>query len=422
MAGVTLANMGSSFPHRITKPVIRILNLSGRMRQIVSPSKLSWKGTYIEGRVHVSLNPSVSFMQDGGAFEVAGAQGYVPFRVYTTNVGGSVQLSDNVLAAGSGGEENGIDVMQTEMSVLVKTVLKTENFAWSRDGSGILATISSSNTSAAEVNTTATAGQRYVYVTDIRGLMVGGVYEVRDANSSYALLGYVTVLKRGNALGSLGNPYVYVDATGLPTGVASGDVLVKRGTYGIALAGLEKLVDNTAGTFQYVTIGGTSGYHEYVSPCMSLSSGSLDATAFRQLLAGIKQNLDSDGATNPTLKWITNNWQLIEVEELYEPELRVSPGQTPGLPAALETSFGRVEPVSDPDFPYGEHICIDPSRIFLAQQSELHWRAVGGQELVPSQQAAVSNGTVWMSENMYITERQMCGKITSVSETKKFPY
>lgn len=419
MAGLTLASMGSAFPHRITRPVIEVLNLTCRMRKLTRPSDLKWKGSYIEGRVHVALNPAVSWMQDGGAFPVPDHQTHVPFKVYTTNVGGSVQLSDNVLAAGSGGENNAVDVVKSEMETLTKTLLKVENFAFPRDGSGILCSIRGS-TSAVD---SPTAAETTVYVSDQRGLMVKGIYEVWDSTAA-TFRGNVTVTKRGNTVsaGTYGQyAAITIASPGLPSGVTAGDVLIKQGTNGIALVGLEKLVDNTtaATTLQSVAV---SSYPEWTSPVISAGSSTLDATMFRQLLAAIKQGADEEGGS-VDLVWLTNNWQLIEVEELYEPELRIQTSdREKGMPVVLKTAFGTVRPETDPDFPYNEHICINPSALFLAQQSELHWRGVGGQNLVPSQQAAVHNGTVWLSEQLYITNRKTCGKITSVNEYHKWPY
>jgi hypothetical protein len=419
MAGLTLASMGSAFPHRITRPVIEVLNLTCRMRKLVRPSTLQWKGSYIEGRVHVQLNPAVAWMQDGGNFQTPDHQSHIPYKVFTTNIGGAVQLSDNVLAAGSGGENNAVDVIKSEMETITKTLLKVENGAFPRDGTGILCSIRGSNSNGVD---NPTAADVTVYVSDLRLLMTKGVYEVRDPNNNYASRGTITVTKRNNTIstGTYGNySSITIASPGLPTGVTAGDVMVKQGTYGVALVGLEKLVDNSAVTLQGVDV---SLYPEWASPVIASGGNPLDATLFRQLLAAIKQGAEEE-AESLDLVWLTNNWQLIEVEELYEEDLRIQPSDSQkGLPVVLKTAFGTVRPETDPDFPFQEHICINPSALFLAQQSELHWRGVGGQNLVPSQQAAVHNGTVWMSEQMYITNRKTCGKITGSSETSKWPY
>ena len=419
MAGLTLSSMGSAFPHRITRPVIEVLNLTCRMRKLCRPSTLQWKGSYIEGRVHVQLNPAVAWMQDGGNFQVPDHQSHVPFKVFTTNIGGAVQLSDNVLAAGSGGENNAVDVIKSEMETITKTLLKVENGAFPRDGTGILASVRGSSTAGVD---TPTAGDTSVFVSDLRLLITKGIYEVRDPNNNFNLIGNVTLTKRNNTIttGSFGNyANITIAAPGLPAGTQAGMVLVKQSTYGVALTGLEKLVDNSPVILQGVDAG---QYPEWTSPVIPSNGNPLDATLFRQLLAAIKQGAEEE-QESLNLVWLTNNWQLIEVEELYEEDLRIQVGDSKkGMPVTLQTAFGTVRPETDPDFPFQEHICINPSALFLAQQSELHWRGIGGQNLVPSQQAAVHNGTVWMSEQLYITNRKTCGKITGASETQKWPY
>lgn len=194
-----------------------------------------------------------------------------------------------------------------------------------------------------------------------------------------------------------------------------------NGSLNRAITGLDAMVDDAATTFQNVN---TSTYPRYTSPVLSNSGTErpLTPTMFRQMLAMISQESGVKPPSGMTV--LTNKWLGIEVEELYEPELRITPQtKTAGIAiASFMSSFGRVNVVTDTLAPLNKMFFMDFSQIYRAVQKELDWRRQGGEIFLRSDVSAAWKATAMEICEYFIKQRNRCGKIEDLTETETTAY
>ncbi len=412
MAGVNISNSGLGFT-RYLSDVSDTINQEATGRQLFQRTD-KWTGDHVEWRVHVKRNPALGYVEDGGAFPVAGKQTYVPAKAYRKFIVGSIQLTDGVMAAGSGTENNAKDVVQSEVNGMMKGLLKLENGYLYRNGDGSVATV--------KTGTTGTT----LLVDDGRMLWEDGVYHVYDSTLA-TNRGSLTISTSSSAPSASGFAQLTTAAT-VPSGTVSGDKLVWAGTGATsalnrAITGLDKLVDDATGTFQAVNC---TTYPRYTSLVLDNSGTAQDLSPrlFRNMLAGL---LQKSGNQKPAsgLKVLTNSWQAINVEEMYEGEIRLTPdSKTAGLAvASFQTTLGKVDVIVDTDCLYGKMFFVDPTQIKRAVQKELHWRKEqNGGIFKASHTAGFWTATALEIADYYILERFTSGKMENLNESPASMY
>ena len=115
---------------------------------------------------------------------------------------------------------------------------------------------------------------------------------------------------------------------------------------------------------------------------------------------------------------LTNSWQAINVEELYEGDLRLTPETSVGglVVAAFQSALGRVDILVDSDALHNKMFFVDTSKIHRAVQRPLGWRKQGGQIFLRSDAALVQTATALEIYDFYIKERHTSGKIEDLSQ------
>jgi hypothetical protein len=406
MAGVNIGNQGLTQIDYLSK-VAETLNHSSMARTL--PAKHKWTGEHIEGRAHVGRNSSIAYMEDGGAFGAAGKQTYVTYKATRKFISGAIQITDGAMATAGSNKNTFRNVIQSETKGLMRDMLKNEELHFFLDGTGTVTTLIGADITAAATD---------VPVADGRGLWDDSSYEIRDATTPTTTHGTVTVDNVEAALNSSNQALVNFSAT--VAGAGAGDLVVRKGSYARALTGLDKLIGNS-GTFQTVVTG---TYPSYTSSVLSASANRpLTPTLFRQMLASIKQKSGKDRPAKG-LTVLTNNWQAIEVEELYEGELRLTPESKTGgaAVAAFNSAFGRIEVRTASLAPLNKMFFCDFSQIKRAVQKPLSWRRQGGKIFMRNDAAAVWTATALEVCDLFINERHTCGKISELAETPLNPF
>jgi hypothetical protein len=412
MPGVTVENFGADFT-KYLPGVRKTLNEEMNARKMTT-GKLKWQGTNLEFRVHVSRNPAVGNIEDGGNFPVAGKQGYVPAKAYRKFMVGSVQLTDGALANAATTENAAISVTESELTGLIMGLKKYANGMWTRDGTGIVATLG------------ATVSGSTVSVSDARMLWDGKDFEIRDAATPTTIHTNFTVSRTARAFNASNEAVVTTAASVSSVGQAQGDYVVwgtgANSSYGRAITGLDALIDDAATTFQNVNC---ATYPRYTSPVLSNSgtARALTPSLFRQMLSMLRQET---GESPGGITVLTNIFEAINVEELYEGELRITPDTTVAgvAVASFQSTLGRINIATDPDFPYGKMMFLAPEEITYAVQAELDWRrdAAGQPVLKRSDTFAGFTGTAIEIGELVIEQRNKCGKIEDLAETKSTAY
>lgn len=414
MAGVNISNVGLLYTNYL-KEVTELLNQESKARNLVKQNK-KWTGSHLEWVLHTARNPSVGYVEDGGAFPVPDRQRYVRAKAYRKFVVGSIQLTDGVMATAQGSPNVAKDVIESEVQGMMDGILKYENGFFFRNGDGSVATV--------QTGTTGTT----LIVDDARMLWENAVFEVYDSSLA-TNRGTLTISSVASAPTASNYATVTTAAT-VPSGTTSTDKLVWAATGSTsalnrAITGLDKLIDDASTTFQNVATGTYPRFKSLVLD-NSGSAQDLTPTLFRSMLAGLMQK---SGNSRPAqgLKVLTNAWTAINFEEMYEGELRLTPDtKTVGLAvSSFQTSLGRVDVMVDTDALYGKMFFIDPTKIYRGVQKELHWRkdnqAAGGTGssgiFKRSDTSGVYTATAMEICDMYITDRHHCGKIENLNET-----
>lgn len=410
MAGVSIDDFGASFIHYLPG-VVRILNNTSLAR-LLPKGKLKWEGTNLEKYVHVKRNSAISATADGGAIPPAGKQTYVPMKLYRNFVVGSVKVTDGILNNAATTEHAAITVVESELRGMLDGIRKWENFMFTRDGTGVVATVG------------ATASGATFTASDGRLLWDDAWYEIRDATTTTTVHDRFQVSKISRSFTN-GEVTVTPASTLAASGQATDDLICWLGSsasnsssYNNVPMGLDGMIDNNSGTFQGIN---NTTYPRVTSPVLSNNGTdrALTPNLFRQALASIKQESGDKAKSGMTV--LTNHWGAINVEEMYEGELRITEStKVAGIEvAAFKSTMGTVKIVDDCDCPYGKMFFCDFGEISRPVQKELDWRkAKGGGIFRPS-----DNSLHWVANCLEIMEfgierRNRCAKITDLRETK----
>lgn len=414
MAGVNATNVGTTYVH-ILEGATETLNQSSKARSKVTQN-YEWRGSHLEHKLHMARNQAVGFMQDGSTFPVPDKEDFVSTKIGRKVVGGSIQLTDVVMATAAKSPEVAVDVVSSHTEGLMKNILKFENFFFTRDGTGSVATVGT------VTGVYGGSGDSKILVDDARGFWDKATYDVYDSTGA-TYRGSFTVSTVDEAPNSTYGSFVVNVSPALGFTCTAGDLVYWKGAKGIAYTGLDALVDNSlTGTFQSVTM---ASYPRWTSMVLSNAGTArdLDPSLFRQLLAGIYQKTGSDLPVNG-LSCLATSWQLANLDELYEASLRISPDSSVGgvSTPSFQSSLGKVNIEVDCDAPYGTIFAVDYSQIFRGVQKKLGWRMEGGQIFKRSDVAGVWTATAIEVAELYIKGRNSSGKIVDLNETKAIAY
>lgn len=401
MAGVSISDFNASFIDYLPG-VVETLNDTVIVRKLARKDH-KWEGANISFFVHTARNHALGYVEDGGAFPTPDKQDYVEAKAYRRFLVGSVQITDGALANAATSKRSAIDVTTSELRGMINGLGTFEGFMAYRNGDGTVGTIS------------ATSATTTLYMDDARLMWDGATYQEYNAGLTVNH-GNFTVTSTARALSS-GSSVVTVDA--VPDGTTGGKI-VWNGSLNRAVTGLDKMIDDTSTTFQNVN---TATYPRYTSPVLGNSGTErpLTPNLFRQMLSVISQEA---GVKPPSMTCLTNRWLGIETEELYEPELRITPDtKTAGISiASFQSSCGRVNIVTDALAPLNKMFFVDFSQIFRAVQKELDWRRQGGEIFLRSDVSAAWKATAIEICEYFIKQRNRCGKITDLAETEGTAY
>jgi hypothetical protein len=413
--GVSIDNFGASMI-KYMPGVRKVLNNTTNARKIPK-GEMMWTGSGLHFFLHMSRNPAIAAMADGGRFPIAGKQGYAEAKIGRKFTGGSVSVTDGILKNAASTENAAISITASELTGLMDGIRKHDNYFFTRDGTGIVTTLG------------ATVSGSTISVDDARGMWDGKDFEIRDATTTTTIhIPSFTVSSVARAFNTSNEAVVTPSASVSSSGQADGDYVVwgsgDMSSYGRVFTGLDALIDDsTSGTFQGLTM---SSYPRWTSPVLSNGGvpRALTPSLFRHMLAMIKQ----EGGTDPAQDMVvlSNIFQSISFEEMYEGDLRLRPDDDRfGVAAtSFTSSLGNVSLVTDPDAPYGKIFFIDPAQLVYAELAALDWRKDGpGSPIFKRDDSAAKyTATCLESNELVVLERNKCGKIEDLSETKYTAY
>jgi len=410
MAGVNIDDFGASFIHYLPG-VVKILNNTSKAR-LLPKGKHKWEGINIQKYVHVKRNAAIAAVQDGGAIPAAGKQTYVPLKAYRKFIVGSVKVTDGVLNNAATTKNAAIAVVESELRGMLDGTRRWENFFFTRDGTGVVGLLGAAASSTATIQ-----------MDDARLMWDDAYYSILDTNGTTE---HATFKCASTARAfSSGLAQVTASAATAANSSATNDYVVWRGStaagtssYNQVPMGLDGMIDDNTGTFQAINC---DTYTRYTSPVLSNggTARALQPRLFRQALAAIKSETGDDPPQGMSV--LTNQWGSMNVEEMYEGELRISETtKVAGIEiAAFQSTLGRVNIVDDDQSPYGKMFFVDFGEITRAVQKEMDWRKQKGGGIF----RPLDNSLNWVANcleicEFFIERRNRCAKIEDISENK----
>jgi hypothetical protein len=406
MAGANISNVGLLFTHYLDT-VTETLNHASKARSRVKKDN-KWTGSHIEWRVHTQRSGAIQYTEDGGAFPVADKQDYTPAKAYRKFLVGTIQLTDGVMATGVGSNV-ARSVIESEIKGMMRDIKKKENFDFFRDGTGVIAT-----TQTGSSGTT-------LLVDDARGLWEGVEFDVYNAALSTKRASGALVTSITSDPTAAGYATVTIDAA--VTGFSAGDKLVWKNSLNRACTGLQSLIDDSASTFQNVDVSANPHYSSLVMDNGSNGARELTPSLFRRMLAGIMQKSGSESPASG-LSVLASPWDLINVEELYEGELRIAPETkvAGAAVASFQSSLGKFNIDTDVDCPYGQMFFCDFDQVYRATQRKLGWRRQGDSIFLRSDQSGVHTATAIEIMDYYIKNRHTSGRLDDLAVNQSTMY
>lgn len=413
--GVNIPNVGLMFTRYLDR-VDDTMNHASRSRQLVNKED-KWTGSHNEWRVHTRRGGAFNWSEDGGSFPAAKKQGYKPAKSYRKFLHAKIQLTNGVMAACQKSKSVAKDVITSEVEGIMRDILKGENGMFFRDGTGAVCQIEgAAGTQGGNPSSTTT-----IDVDDARMLWEDQEYDVYD-NSTFSAFtatkhGTVTVstvTEAPRANGTFQVTFTGNTPAGLVASAATddvGDYLVWKDSYGRVPTGLDLLVDDAATTFQNIDVSANPRYASLVLG-NSGTKRALTPGLFRKMLAGLSQKTGQD---NPSggLTVLCDSWQAINVEELYEGELRLTPEtKKAGIAvASFQSSLGKIDILTDTDALHNKMFFVDFSKIYRRVQKKLGWIKQGGEIFMRSDDAAFHTAVAEEICEYDIAERHTSGKI-----------
>jgi hypothetical protein len=402
-AGTGIADLTSLFIH-YRPGFVQTLNNRVLARKLAVGKDYKWEGDYVLKKIQIARHTGISFGSDGMALPPAGKEAFIDSKTYRRFMAATVQVTDGALNTALTSKHACKSTSKSLLTGLAEAIHKFQNFVLTRDGTGKMATVYGYSGGTLTVD-------------DARGLWRDQWYTIRDITGVTIKTSFQVSLVNLSPTG--GRATLTVTGVSSSYTYASGDFVVWGmgywESYGNTTTGLDSLIGT--GTLQGIT---ASSYPEWHSLVFSPSSGTQDQSTrlFRQMLAGLYQ-LGGDEKQN--LFALTSVWDMIEFEQLWEGEVRLTPqARIAGLVAPVfHTHFGKVMPYTDSDAPYGKMFFVDRREITRAVQKDLDWRKTGGEILMKSSTNQHYHGDMMeICENM-IDNRRRCGKITDLTNTIK---
>lgn len=365
-------------------------------------------------------------------------QPFVGYKVFEC----PIELTDVVFALAKGDRGSIRSATQHLIKSALGQSMRYREIMHYLDGTGVVGVLGGTVTAGTTTMTVgaydATAGRSTDRTGIQQGVWPGAVYDVYSAAGAF--IGEVTVASQSDPSGATG--IFTLAAPGFPAGVSVGDLLVWKGSYGIAYDGLNNLVDNdVSGTFQGITFSSNPLANAWVST-VSAAGGTprtLTPSLFIRALQGIfgatgnsgDSNFDA-GMTAAGLQVLANPALAEQITGLYQvttaaansAATSASPNLVRGTPEtkkwgngslSLATPFGDLTVKLKNNCPNSQCFGVDYSQIKFVESMPLDWRPGLDRMFNPSQIGAVRTAQLYEVGIPIIEDRRTSFKISDLT-------
>jgi hypothetical protein len=191
-----------------------------------SKSSAKWGGKYVNLPIHVARNSGIGSRNESEALPTAGYQDtrevFIPMKFHYA----AVELTGQAIELADKDYQTFAQTLNLEVSSIKKDVSKERNRMYFGNGSGARAVCNAS-----------VSGQT-VQVADTKGIDMNGIYDVMVGTTS-------TVRQTALVVTGVNTATNVLTFTGTGTGIVSGDIWVRTGSYGREWSGLGALISDT---------------------------------------------------------------------------------------------------------------------------------------------------------------------------------
>lgn len=385
---------------------------------------------------------SLGFAVEGQAFPTATApvmsRPFVGYKVFNA----SVQVTDVILALAKGDATSFRSASEHLIRSAVQQSMRLREVIHYQDGTGvqgvIVGTVTAASTALSINPYDAVVATRATDRTSINaGIWAGATYDIVD-QTTFLVKGQVTIANQNDptSSGTLGS--FTLAAPGFPAGVATGDLLVWQGSFGLAYNGLSVLIDNdVSGTLQGITFSTDTLAKAWVSTVQA-NGGTLRTLTpslfYRSLQGGFEKmgNSGDSGYSAANVETLANPALAEQFTGLYQvtgaaansaatsgsPNLvRLTPESTKVGNAAMTmtTPFGDIKLNMKNTCPQSVVFGVDYSQLGFIQSQPLDWRPGVANMFTPSQSASVRTAQLYEVGECFVFDRRGMFKIQDIT-------
>lgn len=388
--------------------------------------------TRIEWRLKVAGVTSLGNTIEGAAFRTPNSPSTVTTYIGQKIFDASVQITDAALGIINGSDANFAAAAQYLISDAVNQSIRYREGMHYLDGTGVVGILGGTVTAGTTTMTVSgydgVTASRATDRTSVNAMIwPNGLYDIYD-QTTQAYKGTVRVLNQNNPTSSdtLGN--FTLDSPGFPASVATGDLLVWQGSFGLAYEGLNSLIDNdVSGTFQGINFTSTPQAKVWISTVLA-NGGTLRALTPSLFMRGQQGRFDKmAGSPNPPgeLEFVCNSsageqfYNMFNIggiaanvtsagTNVYSSANRITPDSSRVGQGSLTfvSPFGEVKLVMKYHCPQSQIFGVDYSKLSFYQSKSLGWRPSVANMFTPSQQAAVRTAQLYEIGQVAVEDRR----------------
>ena len=377
-------------------------------------------GPTVDGRriifpMQISRNTGVMSSVEGATLPTAGRQGFVDIHIQLRKVVGRINVTKDVIDASRSNRGSFKRALSTEMDGLVRDIADYRNEMICGYGSGILARVSTTTTSATQT-LTAPGGfagtinpNRYMQPgMIIANINAGAVDEVSTISSVTESGTYNTIVLAASASWTADDPIVRAATTGI-TALTDTD-------YQNPVMGLFGLVDD--GTYVRTLHGVDRQTYPVFRSFVLASVGALSLDALQRAFDAA----DMKGNGTVSELWCEHGVRrayltLLEADRRYTSEKLMNPDGGTKAVKGSDVTFGGVPMKVERDFPYGFLVGVDNDVLERYTNVRGQWEDEDGRVLLRSANTHDFTALWYMKDNFSISRPNTCFRMDGITTT-----
>jgi hypothetical protein len=359
-------------------------------------------GKWVEFPLHIGRNTGIGARQENQALPVAGQQKYRETQLKLKSFYGAFELTGQAFDLAEKDYQAFNSLVSEESTRLKDDLMVDRNRQVYGNGTGVIATVSS------------VAGQNITLVAN------RGVNRLQDDMLVDIQVGATATIRQANiVITDINETTNVITVTGTLTGVAAGDVIVRKGNFGNEWTGLNAIIDDASSLYGVSHNNGPTGSRHWRAH-VNTQGGTPTAISEAAMVRMVDRVAFSGGKTTCIYSApgvYRSYWQLLKSDRRFVNTTEFTGGYK-GL--VFESSKGEIPFLSDDQADMGTMYFVNEKELDIYRPYEYKLIDRGGSTW---KQKSDANGTydvwqAWLVEHSEIgtKRRNSHGKITNIIE------